>query len=85
MLVLLSQNLNSSFTLVFTTVNKQGEVSSQFTSETNYIEAGTGDLQVNLRFSNEKDVDLYVVEPNGNVIYYGQPGPLFVKRIRNYH
>ena len=53
-LVLLSQNLTSSFTLVFTTVNKQGEVSSQFTSKTNYIEAGTGDLQVNLRFSNEK-------------------------------
>ena len=76
-LVLLSQNLNSSFTLVFTTVNKQGEVSSQFTSETNYIEAGTGDLQVNLRFSNEKDVDLYVVEPNGNVIYYGQPFPYY--------
>lgn len=78
-LVLLSQNLNSSFTLVFTTVNKQGEVSSQFTSETNYIEAGTGDLQVNLRFSNEKDVDLYVVEPNGNVIYYGQPFPYYSK------
>lgn len=76
-LVLLSQNLNSSFTLVFTTVNKQGEVSSQFTSETNYIEAGTGDLQVNLRFSNEKDVDLYVVEPNGNVIFYGQPFPYY--------
>ena len=78
-LVLLSQNLTSSFTLVFTTVNKQGEVSSQFTSKTNYIEAGTGDLQVNLRFSNEKDVDLYVVEPNGNVIYYGQPFPYYSK------
>lgn len=76
-LVLLSQNLSSSFTLEFTTVNKQGEVSTKFTSKTNYIEAGTGDLQVNLRFSNEKDVDLYVVEPNGNVIYYGQPFPYY--------
>ncbi|WP_417129990.1 hypothetical protein [Phocaeicola sp.] len=76
-LVLLSQKLSSSFTLEFTTVNKQGEISTKFTSQTNYIEAGTGDLQVNLRFSNEKDVDLYVVEPNGNIIYFGQPFPYY--------
>lgn len=81
-LVLLSQNLNSSFTLVFTTVNKQGEVSSQFTSETNYIEAGTGDLQVNLRFSNEKDVDLYVVEPNGNVNITVSLSPIIQKNTK---
>lgn len=78
-IVLLSQNLNKSFTLTFTTVNKQGEISTQFTSQTNFVAAGTGDLQVNLRFSNDKDVDLYVVEPNGNVIYYGQPFPYYTE------
>ena len=41
----------------------------------NYIPAGTGDLQVSLAFSNAKDVDLYVVEPNGNVVYYSNRRP----------
>lgn len=76
-LVLLSQNLNENFILEFTTVNRRGEVSPRFTSQTHFVEAGTGDLQVNLRFSNEKDVDLYVVEPNGNIIYYGQIFPYY--------
>ena len=76
-IILLSQNLSSSFTLVFTTINTEGDISSMFTSETEFVEAGTGDLQVNLHFSNEKDVDLYVVEPNGNVIYYGQTFPYY--------
>lgn len=81
-IVLLSQNLDKSFILTFTTVNKRGEVSSQFTSQTNFVAAGTGELQVNLRFSNEKDVDLYVVEPNGNVIYYGQPFPYYTEEFQ---
>ena len=40
-----------------------------------YMQAGTGDLQVSLAFSNAKDVDLYVVEPNGNIVYYGNRRP----------
>ena len=43
--------------------------------EMDYMQAGTGDLQVSLAFSNAKDIDLYVVEPNGNVIYYGNRRP----------
>jgi hypothetical protein len=39
-----------------------------------FVNAGTGALQVSLSFDNDKDVDLYVVEPNGNVIYYGNKG-----------
>lgn len=76
-LILLSQNLSENFIIEFTTVNKRGEVSPRFTRSTNYVEAGTGDLQVNLHFSNDKDVDLYVVEPNGNIIYYGQVFPYY--------
>ena len=76
-LVLISQNLEGNFTIEFTTVNKDGEVSSKVTKEVSYVEAGTGSLQVNLRFSNEKDIDLYVVEPNGNVICYDSPFPYY--------
>ena len=43
--------------------------------EMDYMQAGTGDLQVSLAFSNAKDVDLYVVEPNGNIVYYGNRRP----------
>lgn len=43
--------------------------------EMDYMPAGTGDLQVSLAFSNAKDVDLYVVEPNGYVVYYGNRRP----------
>ena len=72
------------FTIEFTTVNKNGEVSSKVTRNVSYVEAGTGSLQVNLRFSNAKDVDLYVVEPNGNVIYYGMPFPYYSENYQAY-
>lgn len=71
----LSQQLSSDFTLELTAVNASGDISTKFTQNMKYVEAGTGDLQVNLHFSNAKDVDLYVVEPNGNIIYYGNPFP----------
>ncbi len=38
------------------------------------IEAGTGKLQVSLSWDKEADVDLYLVEPNGTTIFYGNPG-----------
>lgn len=33
---------------------------------------GTGDIQVTLTWDNDADVDLYVIEPDGNKIYYSQ-------------
>lgn len=73
--IALSQQLSSDFTLEVTAVNASGDISTKFTQNMKYVQAGTGDLQVNLHFSNAKDLDLYVVEPNGNVIYYGSPFP----------
>jgi len=35
------------------------------------VVAGTGKLQVSLSWDKESDVDLYLVEPNGTTIYYG--------------
>ena len=37
-----------------------------------------GDINVNLFFSNEKDVDLYLVMPDGTTIYYGNRGGTYV-------
>jgi len=43
--------------------------------EVRLIEVGIGELQVSLAFSNAKDVDLHVIEPNGNIIYFGSGQP----------
>jgi uncharacterized protein YfaP (DUF2135 family) len=32
---------------------------------------GTGDVQISVTWNSAADVDLHVVEPNGNEIYYG--------------
>ncbi len=43
--------------------------------EVSLIQVGIGELQVSLAFSNAKDIDLYVIEPNGNIVYYGNRQP----------
>jgi len=37
--------------------------------------AGTGDVQVNVSWDVDSDVDLHVVEPGGTEIYYANKGP----------
>lgn len=72
--LLISQNLDHSFTIRIAARMADGEITEIFTSEVGYIRAGTGALQISLSFDNEKDVDLYVVQPDGEVIYYGNEG-----------
>lgn len=74
-IVSISQQLTADFTIELTVVNVSGEVSGKYVQQLKYIEAGTGTLQVSLHFDNAKDLDLYVVEPNGNVICYDNPFP----------
>ena len=69
-IITISQNLEKDFTLEYTIVSKNGDVSPKYSSDVEYVKAGTGVLQVNLKFNNEKDVDLHVEEPDGNVINY---------------
>lgn len=70
-----SQQLSTDFTIELTAVNAQGDISVKVTKDMKYVQAGTGSLQVNLHFSNAKDIDLYVVEPNGNIICFDSPFP----------
>ena len=73
-ILLVSQNLDGGFTFVITGQTTSGEILIQATQTVSYVEVGTGALQVSLSFNNEKDVDLYVVRPDGEVIYYGNTG-----------
>ncbi|MEY8593960.1 hypothetical protein AALK14_21205 [Butyricimonas hominis] len=70
-ILLVSQNLEGDFTIRIATKTVNGEITKEFTTNVKYITAGTGALQVSLSFDNEKDVDLYLVKPDGAVIYYG--------------
>jgi hypothetical protein len=72
--ILFSQNLNKSFTIRMSALLIDGSLTLLYTAQLQFIRVGTGALQVSLSFDNDKDVDLYVVEPNGNVIYYGNRG-----------
>lgn len=73
-LLLFSQNLGDSFTLLISGKTSGGKVCQQVSEEINRIEVGTGALQISLSFNNDKDVDLYVVRPGGEVICYDNEG-----------
>ena len=70
-ILLVSQNLTGDFSVRIATKTTSGEITKEFIANVKYIAAGTGALQVSLSFDNEKDVDLYLVKPDGSVIYYG--------------
>jgi hypothetical protein len=38
-------------------------------------DVGTGDVQINLSWTSEADLDLHVIEPDGTEIYFGNRGP----------
>lgn len=48
-----------------------GNVSTTHTVSLTRVVVGAGRLQVSLTFDKDTDLDLYLVEPNGEVIYYG--------------
>lgn len=70
-LLLNTQLPDSSFTILFALQNAAGVVGSRNTLGVEMVEAGTGKLQVSLSWEKAQDVDLYLVEPGGEVIYYG--------------
>jgi hypothetical protein len=74
LVILFSQNLNRSFTIQVSARLDDGSLTSVYSAEIRHIAAGTGSLQVSLSFDNEKDIDLYLVQPDGEVIYYGNRG-----------
>jgi hypothetical protein len=43
------------------------------TSEAATPTLGTGDIQVTLRWATTDDLDLYVTDPEGQIVYYGNP------------
>jgi uncharacterized protein YfaP (DUF2135 family) len=61
------------FDLQFAAANSAGVVGPYSTLSTSVTEVGTGDVQVTLSWDADSDVDLHVVGPGNDEIYYGQP------------
>ena len=59
------------FELLFAVADPSGVVGPFARLSTNVRAVGTGDVQVTLSWDTEADVDLHVVDPRGEEIYYG--------------
>jgi len=59
------------FDLTFQALDGDGVVGAEATLPVSLITVGTGELQVSLSWDTETDVDLHVVEPDGEEIFYG--------------
>ena len=77
--ILFNQNLGESFELQISARLSNGSLTNVCIIPIQYIRAGTGSLQVNLSFDNAKDVDLYVVQPDGEIVFYGNVGNYYVE------
>lgn len=58
-------------TMRIASVTSGGAVSAYVTRPLNVLSVGTGDVEVTLTMSQPTDLDLYVSDPSGNTVYYG--------------
>lgn len=65
--------LEGTFTLQVSVENAEGKVSQPVTASITIARLGTGALQFSLTWDKPVDIDLRVVEPNGNEIFYNSP------------
>lgn len=72
--LIMNTKLNSNFIIKIALVDEEGNVGEVFLIPVSFILANTGVFQLTVSWDKENDVDLYVVEPDGNVIYYNNPG-----------
>ena len=75
MTMLLDQDLiENALALLFSVMDEKGHVSEHYTVPVKRVEAGTGNLQVSLSWDVDNDIDLHLVQPDGEEIYYGNEG-----------
>lgn len=62
---------STEFSVVVAVVGTDGTVSAVDATNVSIVEVGTGDVQVSVSWNEDVDVDLYVVDPSGETVYYG--------------
>lgn len=69
-----SVNLSEDITIVICGVTIDGYITRGYEAECSIVETIPGDLLINLVFDQDKDVDLHLIMPSGEEIYYGHRG-----------
>jgi hypothetical protein len=70
-LVTVAQNISlGTFQLGFAVGGSTGSLGAYATQSLSLVSVGTGDVQVSISWNSAADVDLHVVEPGGEEIYY---------------
>ncbi len=67
-------NFNISIIIVIVAVDDDGNLTAPSEELITHVDSQWGDLNLNLTFSNAKDIDLHLYTPSGNHIYYGNRG-----------
>ncbi len=70
-------DFDEDFTMVIVAVDIEGKLSSATEAEVLHVDSKLGALNINLTFSNEKDVDLHLYTPSGMHIYYANRGGVY--------
>jgi hypothetical protein len=71
LLLLIGQQAADSFTLIFTPSDGLGNYGPYETLQVTKQQAGTGLLQISLSWNQPNDMDLYLIQPDGEQIYFG--------------
>ncbi len=58
-------------TVNYAVANAAGAIGSEASTSVNIVNVGTGDVQVTLSWNTRADVDLHVVDPSGEEVFYG--------------
>jgi len=74
MTVFYSVKFSEDLSMIVTAEDEDGNVTKPYEFLITHVSSESGDLNVNLTFSNAKDVDLHMITPSGNHIYYGNRG-----------
>jgi len=69
--MLLGEDIPDSFDLAFAAADDQGHVGEYKYLTVNLLDSGIGVLHVSLSWDQENDVDLHLIEPDGEEIYFG--------------
>ncbi len=69
--VLYSTKYDSDITMLISGKKKTGDITKPNRERVQYMESQSGALNINLTFSNAKDIDLHLYMPDGTHIYHG--------------
>ncbi len=75
---------NTNIIIIIIAIDNNGEATQPTEEEIGYVESKSGDLNINLTFSNAKDIDLHLLTPSGREIYYANRGYQFYDEDGNF-